>query len=65
MSALPLISGHGPPCEDPNHYNDRYEADMPVAPPLHAGKRGGEAAGKTWARGPPGENKLSLMGKKS
>lgn len=35
-----------------------------VAAPLHAGSRGGEAAGKTWARRPPGENKLSLMGGK-
>lgn len=44
---------------------DMKRSGLLIATPLHAGNRGGEAAGKTWARRPPGENKLSLMGKKS
>lgn len=53
------LSGHRPPCEDPDHSSDRFEAAHRA--PMHAGNQGGEAAGKTQARGPPGENKLSLM----
>lgn len=66
MSVLPLISGHSPRMTTKTiTMTDMKWSSLLIATPLHAGNRGVEAAGKTWARRPPGENKLSLMGKKS
>ena len=59
MTPFLFISGHRPPSEDRNHYNDKYEQEP--HPRCMLGAKQARRRVKPGAGGPPEENKLSLM----